>query len=651
MEIIIKGAREHNLKNIDLKIGDGLTVVTGVSGSGKTSLVFDTLYHEARRRMYDVISLGRPGGWRHQLAPARVEEIHGLGPSIAVEQNVLNRNPNSTLATASGLHPFIRLLYSNFGSRHCVECGTSLQVYSEDEIVERLGKISSVSSARVYVPLMRNVPGSHRTLLEMLADQFSAASIFVDREPLGDRLLDPEQTHDIDVFIGTLQHQRTLAECRRLVQDARAMGGTSLIISKGAQSVNLNFAPVCTDCGTWFAELEPRYFHMDCPLCRGDGCRTCSGSGIHPLAYAVSWEEHRFPDLLALTVDRVGKIIADCDLPATAERLLWEIARRVETLKQVGLGYLSLDRSSPSLSRGESQRVRLAVSLTSRLEDMLYVLDEPTIGQHSADVARFLPALKELPGPVVFVEHDRLAASIADRVIDLGPGAGVEGGHITFSGTPAGLLGSDTPTGLYFSQRIGVIERVPAPPADQYITLEGINRHNLRDLEVSFPVARLTVITGVSGSGKSTLVEHVLYPTLKGKKATGCEAYHGKLLKPVLVDQNPIGRNPRSNPATYTKLSDLLRELYARVSGLTMSHFSFNRPEGACPACKGMGAVEVKMQYLYSFWIPCEDCEGMRFNEQVLNTRILFDDRLYSIADFYRLSISEVAELLVVRIA
>ena len=289
--------------------------------------------------------------------------------------------------------------------------------------------------------------------------------------------------------------------------------------------------------------------------------------------------------------------------------------------------------------------MRLAISLTSALEDILHVLDEPTIGQHPADVSHFLPAFRELPGPVVYVEHDRVAAAAADQAVDLGPGAGQQGGEVVFQGTPAELWRADTHTGRYFSlrQRVRAPERRPPPAV--FLSLHGAYQHNLDNIDVRIPLHRLTVISGVSGSGKSTLVEHVLVPSLINATPTGCQGIDGPPIKPILVDQSPIGRNPRSNPATYTKLSDIIRELFASQTTLSSSHFSFNRPEGACPACNGMGALEVKMRFLFPIWIRCADCDGQRFNEETLSAQIYLGDCLLSIADFYRLPVSEVTHL------
>ena len=271
MKITIRGAREHNLKNIDVQIGDGLTVVTGVSGSGKTSLVFDTLYHEARRRLYDVISLGRPGGWRHQLAPAQIDDIQGLGPAIAIEQNVLNRNPNSTVATACGLHPFLRLLYTNYGSRACAECGTPLHMMSEDEVVERLGANVKNDPVRVYAPLLRKTIGSHRTLLSSLINHFSQDHLRIDNTMYAGDALDPELQHDLDVMIGEVTNATSVAQMRDLVHSAQALGAAFVLVETGTGEKTLSFQPVCPVCGAWFGELEAKHFRMDCPNCQGDG--------------------------------------------------------------------------------------------------------------------------------------------------------------------------------------------------------------------------------------------------------------------------------------------------------------------------------------------------------------------------------------------
>jgi len=695
--IRITGAREHNLKGVDVEIGDGLTVVTGVSGSGKTSLVFDTLYHEARRRFLEVFNVG--GGLK--LAPAHVEALTGVGPAVAVEQNLLNRHPGSTLATASGLHPFLRLLYARFGERRCARCGASLTVLTEDEIVSRVTTLSAGGPLTLFAPLLRGVHGSHRTLLRLLTDEFGSDALRVDGRPFDGQPLAPVTPHTIAIEIARWEAAVSPIQAREAVRRAWALGVDALGVECKESRQMLSRAPVCADCGTWFSTLEPTHFHTPCPRCQGMGCAGCDHTGLYPEAAATRWNNLRLPDLLALPVEDARALFAHADLPASAERLRTEIARRLEALDRVGLGYLSLNRPAPTLSRGESQRARLAVILTSRLEDMLHVLDEPTVGQHPTDVARLLEAFRDLQGPVVFVEHDRVAAAAADRAIDLGPGAGDAGGEIVFTGTPAELWQANTPTGRYFSLRERVQLPAARPAPEQFLWLRDAHARNLQHINVPIALGRLNVITGVSGSGKSTLVEEVLTPFLAATENTedtedtekipsvnslssmaknlnetpwpvadraavdtvGDRPEHrekdtknppsvlsvssvAKKLTPVLVDQSPIGRNPRSNPATYTKLADTIRDFWAEQTGLSPSSFSFNRPEGACPTCKGLGAVEVPMRYLPSTWILCADCDGQRFSDEVLAATVQFGERRLSIADLYESSIGEVAELL-----
>ncbi len=641
MDIHIKGAREHNLKNIDVQLGDGLTVVTGVSGSGKTSLVFDTLYHEAHRRFLDVFLYGRGG---ERLAPASVDSIAGLGPTIAVGQNLLNRNPLSILASASGVHPFFRLLFANYGVRYCVQCRAPLVVLTEDELVERLVVLSKQEPLQLFAPLFQGVQGSHSTLLKVLINKFEKHQVIVDGKEWDGKPLNPKEHHSVEVETGFIDKTGTVKQVRGFVQRTTALGAGAVRARGITTDVMLTTTQICSVCGTGFREVRPTYFNQSCPYCKGKGCDRCDNTGMHPQAASVRWEGMRFPDLLALSVEEAKRLFSSVSLPSTATRLRSEIQRRLDALERVGLGYISLNRSSPTLSRGESQRVRLAISLASRLEDMLHVLDEPTIGQHPADVARLLPAFRELSGSVIFVEHDRVAAASADSAIDLGPGAGKDGGEVIFSGSPAELWKADTATGRYFSLRNRVMTLEPHPKPEKFLYVQKAHRHNLQEIDVKIPLGRLTVISGVSGSGKSTLVEHVLVPSVKKKEPIGCAGIEGQKLKPVMVDQSPIGRNPRSNPATYTKLSDIIRDLYSGVTGLSKSHFSFNRPEGACPTCKGIGASEVKMRYLPSIWIPCSDCEGQRFSPEVLSELVEFDGEKLSIADFYALPIAEIEE-------
>jgi excinuclease ABC subunit A len=646
MGIHIHGAREHNLRDLDVRFGDGLTVVTGVSGSGKTSLVFDTLYHEARRRFLEIFTLGSS---RLRLSPANVETISSLGPAIAVGQNLLNRNPRSTLATASGLHPFLRLLYANFGQRHCPRCAAALSVLTEDEIVERLLHLAGQGQVTVFAPLLRHVRGSHRTLLALLTARFGSPAVYVDGRPqlAGEgEALNPATPHDIAVLIARLEANQPAAAARAAVAAALATGIDAVMAQGSGLTTMLSRSSVCVECGTWFGDLKPVHFHTPCPACNARGCELCEFTGLHPQAAATFWHGLRLPQLLAHTVDEMRTLFHTADVPSAGQRLHSEITRRLDALQRVGLGYIGLDRTAPTLSRGEAQRLRLAVALTSRLEDMLHILDEPSVGQHPADVQRLVAAFRDLAGPVIFVEHDRIAAAAANAAIDLGPGAGSRGGEVIFNGTPAELWQADTATGQHFSKRQRVRRPESRPDPSEYLIVRGANLRNLRDIDVPIPMGRLTVVTGVSGSGKSTLVEDVLVASLEADAAVGCARIDGPRVKPIFVDQSPIGHNPRSNPATYTKLADIVRDYFARQTGLSSSQFSFNRPEGACPDCAGMGAVEVRMRYLPSTWIPCATCGGRRFSDAVLAQRIPIGERALSIADMYAATIAEVVPLL-----
>ena len=398
MPIVIQGASEHNLKEIDLTLADGLTVVTGVSGSGKTSLVFDTLYHESRRRFEEIYNLGAVEG---RLAPAAVRQISGLGPSVSVGQNLLNRNPLSTLASASGLNPFFRLLYARFGKRVCSVCGAPLTLISQDEAVERISAAAGEKTGEVWIPLLQRARGSHTTLLSLLQTRFDPADVLVDGSPVTGNPLAAAQPHTIHLRLLSGGQGLQPALARQLVQDAVALGSHFVEIhSPPAPVETLALAPVCSECGAWFGDLQPVMFHQPCPYCQGKKCDRCAGTGLHPEAAAVTWEGLRFPDLQSLTVQQAFELFSRPAPFSGVRRLHDEILRRLSALLDTGLGYIALDRPSPSLSRGEAQRVRLAVALTSRLEDMLHILDEPTIGQHPADIRRLVPVFRRLAGPV-----------------------------------------------------------------------------------------------------------------------------------------------------------------------------------------------------------------------------------------------------------
>ncbi|MFX1374762.1 MAG: ATP-binding cassette domain-containing protein [Promethearchaeota archaeon] len=649
MEIEIKGARENNLKDLDVTFRDGLTVVTGISGSGKSSLVFDTLYHESSRRLIELFGYSRK--WSNQrspykLAPAKVGSITGVGPAVAVGQNLLNRNPNSTLATATGLHPLLRLLYARFGVRKCPNCGANINVLSQDEIIDYIYNLARDESIEVYSQLVNNAFGSHKTLLNLLTRHFSLDNLHIDNEKWDGIELNPNYPHKISIYLAQVKSSSSIKEIRDIVVKNQILGSNILQIKVGENIEKITQLKSCVECGIWLKDIEPKHFHMPCPYCNRKGCEQCNNTGLHPLASSVYFSELLINQLLTYSVKDALKLFKNIKPSASMHRLMSEITKRLDALSEVGLDYITLNRSSPTLSRGESQRVRIALTLINQLEDVLHVLDEPTIGQHVTNITKFLPIFHKLPGPVIFVEHDRIAASIADNAIDLGPGAGMNGGTITFNGLLSELWRSNTLTGEFFSLRKKVIPPKLRPKPNLFLKIEGANKHNLKDINIKIPLNRLTVITGVSGSGKSTLIRDVLHTSLKKKKPIGCKNIIGPPLNSVMVDQSPIGKNPRSNPATYTKILEIIRKLYAKETGLSISYYSFNRPEGACPTCKGMGALEVRMRHVPSSWISCPDCKQARFNEEVLQNKVNFNDKAFSISEFYDLSISEIADLI-----
>ncbi|MCZ6889335.1 MAG: ATP-binding cassette domain-containing protein [Gammaproteobacteria bacterium] len=682
--IRVRGARENNLQNVDVDFDDAhgagfddahgvgcddahgvdcddaydvgfddaLTAVTGVSGSGKSSLVFDVVHHEARRRFFEVYA---PPSRGHRLSPAAVASIDGLRPSVAIGQNLLNRNPASTVATAIGLHPILRILYARFGTRRCADCLAPLTLTSEDDLVRRLVSRSKAERLEVRATLVRDSIGSHATLLASLRDEFGADSVVLDDAPLG-APADPASPHDIQVVLTRTDTRLRVKQAREIYARARALGADEVELVAKVPKVmqvrqRLSVSPVCAQCGTWFAALTPTHFKEPCPYCEGRGCERCRGSGLHPNACAVTWQDRTLNEMLGRSVDdtrswlRGASGVSEESWPASAKRIKVELARRLDALQSVGLGYLALDRPAPSLSRGENQRVRIAVVLTSQLEGMLHVLDEPTVGLHAADVEGVVDALETLRGPVIVVEHDRMAVARADRVIDMGPGAGPHGGKVIFDGSPEALWSAPTPTGLAFSTP-PLTERANAGPPEVFLTIRGARLRTLRGIDVPLARGRMNVISGVSGSGKSTLVEDVLVESLARGTAVGCEKIEGFEGTALLIDQSPIGRNPRSNPATYTKLADVIRDGFAAATDLTASHFTFNRKEGACPECEGLGAIEIKMRYLPSTWVQCEACEGRRFSEAVLNRRVAFGGVDLAISDVFDASVDEAAFLI-----
>jgi excinuclease ABC subunit A len=662
-DIAVRGARRHNLQGIDVTIPKGsMTVITGVSGSGKSSLALHTLFSEGQRRYVESLStyarrfLGR-------LDRAPVDSIEGLAPSIAIEQRKAAHNPRSTVATVTEIYDLLRLLWARIGQPHCHLCGRPV-----------LG-FDPASAARW---LAEQAPGRGRLITQLQpAKRARERQRELQREGFA-RLWDGGADVPIDSpqATGLLRAGAWLVLDRIDPSDAPADRVSEAVRSAyGYGRDRAVFQPVdgpalplslraeCPEHGPVLPEQPgPRDFSFNshvgaCPRCDGLGevkhpdsqaavCPACDGQRLKAPILGVHIAGLNIAQLCALTVQQAQAWVEGLTLSPREQQivaqLLPEVVARLGFLRDVGLGYLTLDRRGHSLSGGEAQRIRLASQLGSRLTGTLYVLDEPTIGLHARDVGRLLDTLeglRDLGNTVVLVEHDLATIRRSDWVIDLGPGAGAAGGQVVAAGTPSTIAAHpESITGAWLSGRA----TLPAPdrprPGGPPMLLRGARGHNLQGLDVAFPTGALTVVTGVSGSGKSTLVMDTLAPRLQkalargkqardmgeGLAADGLELPPG-LQRAVVVDHSPIGRSPRSSPATYTKLLDPLRQLYAQlpeaqVRGLTPSDFSYNR-DGACPACTGRGAVLVEMHFLSDVWMPCEECGGRRYRERVLDVR------------------------------
>jgi excinuclease ABC subunit A len=611
--IDVRGAAEHNLADVDVTFGPGLTALVGVSGSGKSSLAFDTVYNEARRRLMEALALGSP--WA-RVPPARVGRIDGLGPAVSVAQNVVNRNPNSTVATATGLHPFLRVLYARGAEVSCPRCGTVVRVVSREERLRLALDTLGQGDVDVEVPVVRGVAGGHERLLGALRSSFGDA-LTVDGRLWDGAALDADRGHDIAVRVARLARGSPAAVVRAALERADGLGTVEVVIA-GRPALR---APVCPGCGEGVPSLEPAAFRS--------GAADTSSHRIGGMT---------LDELLARPAGEVARFVDSLPGEPRLRRLREELRRRLRPLLTLGLDHLALDRPMPTLSRGEAQRVRLAVVLSGRLEDLIHVLDEPTIGLHQRDLGRLFDAISALPGPVVMVEHDRTAVALADDVVEIGPGGGEAGGRVVFHGPPAQLWASGTASGCGFSAERPVAHD-RRPPGGRRLVIREASARNLAGFDCEFPLGLLTVVTGPSGAGKTTLTRDVLLASLRAGRPVGCADLDAPTVRAVAVDQSPLGNNPRSNPATYTKVLDRIRKLFADSTGRSASAFTFNQPEGACPECEGMGAIEVRLPFIAPAWITCEACAGRRYRPEVLDAR--WDGM--SIADVLDLSIDDAA--------
>ncbi|MDA1314464.1 MAG: excinuclease ABC subunit UvrA [Acidobacteria bacterium] len=781
----IRGARVHSLKNIDLRLPHNkLIVVTGVSGSGKSSLVFDTIYAEGQRRYVESLS-SYARQFLERIEKPDVDEIHGIAPAIAIRQKNSSRNPRSTVATATEIYDFLRLLFARAGRTFCSKCGEQVRKDTADEVATRILELPEASRWYVLFPVHGWVKDDTDALKERLADLRGKGFNRLYQDGRLSEFSSPESLLDLDFskpFYALVDRLSIRKDLRERVADAveTCYRESHEVLfenaTESAQRLWFSERFDCRQCGIEYLEPEPRLFSFNspygaCPRCQGFGntididldrvipdrfksleegaidpwtkpryvkwhaamldaawgagvrttvpyheltakerdfvahgagkgfkglegfwayletkkykmhvrifmsryrgyalCPDCEGGRLRAEALNVRVGEKNIREVTHLTLDRAKQFFETLQLEGQlahiAVELVRDIVRRLTFLNDVGLEYLSLDRLSSTLSGGEAQRIQLATSLGSRLVGACYVLDEPSIGLHGRDTARLiriLENLRDIGNTIIVVEHDADVMRSADYIVDLGPGAGEHGGEVVFSGTASELVAKKSPslTGRYLRGETAIPvpkKRRKVSPRKQ-IKFQGAYVHNLKNIEVSIPRDLLTVVTGVSGSGKSTLVRNIVFdglqalrkgaggssdsedfPRLPCRKITG----HTQISDIVFVDQSPIGRTPRSNPVTYVKAFDVIRELFAftmeaKRKRMAPGHFSFNIPGGRCETCQGDGTVTVEMQFLADVALLCEDCDGKRYKQEVLDVRY----QGKNIHDVLRLTIDE----------
>jgi excinuclease ABC subunit A len=686
-KITIRGAREHNLKNISLDLPrNKMIVFTGLSGSGKSSLAFDTIFAEGQRRYVESLSAYARqflGG----MQKPDVDEIEGLSPAISIDQKAHSANPRSTVATITEIYDYLRVLFARVGEPHCPLCSTKIEKMTTDQIVDRAMAAMSTQKKQtddllLFAPVVRGRKGEYYQMLyNMYNSGFLEVRIDGKIMSLRDRIdLSRNKKHTIEIVVDRIMpedvDQARLAESIETAIDL-ANGICTVQYPNGEETL-FSTEYSCPVDGYSFPEIEPRLFSFNSPYgqclrCTGIGteslfsdelCPVCEGKRLNDHALSVRIGGKNIYEVTTLQIEQAKQFFlevtqdmneSDQEIAGTAIR---EVNNRLQFMFDVGLHYLTLHRKAGTLSGGEAQRIRLASQVGQQLVGALYVLDEPTIGLHQRDNDQLVSTLRNLcdiGNTIIVVEHDEDTILVSDWVVDIGPGAGKHGGDVVYSGRLEDLLNNKTNTerkkkdnyaceiygdakqsltGKYLrgEEKIVVPEkRRKVDSATPKIKIKKAAENNLKEIDVEIPLRRFVCLTGVSGSGKSTLMHRILHRAIANKlnhvdkkvgkhhSITGIE-YIDKIIK---IDQKPIGRTPRSNPVTYTKAYDYIRDLFAetpeaKIRGYKKGRFSFNRPGGRCENCEGKGRLSIEMHFLPTVEIVCDVCDGKRFDRETL---------------------------------
>lgn len=711
-KIVVRGARTHNLKNITVEMPRGkMIAVTGPSGSGKSSLAFDTIFAEGQRRYIESLS-AYARQFLNKLQKPDVDEISGLSPAISIDQKSASRNPRSTVATITEIYDYLRILYARVGQPYCLDTDVPIEKLSQDEILgivlksiedkevteakkeKVLGIELSKGKVGIFAPLVVGRKGEYYQLLyDLLNKGYETVKIDGQIKQLRERIeLKKTARHDIDVLVDSIYvseftddpkgSKERLSEAVELA--LKESNGLVKVESPDGHERTLSAKFICPIDGSSFPEVEPRLFSFNspygaCPECNGlgvvgifqnDECPACKGARLRPEALRVYLGGEgkslgkNIVDFTNMTVKDASDFIGQLKLSKKHQEIAWpalrEIIERLEFMQNVGIEYLTLNRRANTLSGGEAQRIRLASQLGSGLVGALYVLDEPTIGLHQRDNDRLiktLTSLRDLGNTIIVVEHDEDTIYAADYLIDIGPGAGVHGGNVVVADYLPKLLeaktnesGSITLDYLRGDKKIAIPERRQSEKGS--IKIKGGKAFNIKNMNVDIPLGRLIALTGVSGSGKSTFMYEILHKNLRARlerqyrsaKIHNCTSFDGTeyLGRSVLIDQSPIGRTPRSNPATYTGAFTHIRDMFAstseaRARGWKPGRFSFNVKGGRCEACQGNGEIAVEMHFLPTVYVTCDVCDGKRFTKETLEVTY----RKKSIHDVLHMTIEE----------